>query len=375
MFVGADWKRFFNMPFKKKFFSIFAPPRYLEMSAAGLDISDQAIRFIEFSKSKNGLTPTVFGEEKIPQGGIVSGEINKKDELIKILSSLRRKYRLNFVKASLPEEKAYFFKTEIPKVEGDEIRQSIEFRLEENVPVRAGEVLFDYSLISEEHKKSDHLDVIVSVIPKLVAESYAEALEKSGLTAVSFEVESKAIARSAVKRGSKGSVMIINIRDRVTVVTLVRDGIVRFTSAFSMGGNLITEALRKNFSISLEEAKKIKNDKLYSENKESVAIFFSLASIVSVIKDEISKFYTYWLAKNDSSGESGGKISKIILCGKDAAIAGLKEYLSQNLKIEVETADVWANTFSLSDRLPEIDFLESLNFAVAIGLAMPQGRD
>jgi len=345
------------------------------MSAAGLDISDQAIRFIEFSKSKNGLIPTAFGEEKLPPGVIVSGEINKKDELIKILSSLKRKYGLNFVKASLPEEKAYFFKTEIPKVGGDEIRQSIEFRLEENVPVQAGEVLFDYSLISEDHKKSDHLDVIVSVIPKLVAESYAEALEKSGLTAVSFEVESKAIARSAVKKGSKGSVMIINIRDRVTVVTLVRDGTVRFTSTFSMGGNLITEALRKNFSVSLEEAKKIKNEKLYGESKESVAIFFSLAGIVSVIKDEISKFYAYWLAKNDSSGESGGKISKIILCGKDAAIAGLKEYLSQNLKIEVETADVWANTFSLSDRLPEIDFLESLNFAVAIGLAMPQGRD
>lgn len=364
--------RFFTMSFKKKFSSILTPPRYLEMSAAGLDISDRAIRFMEFAKNENGLAPTLFGEEKLPQGVIVSGEINKKDELVKILSSLRQKYHLNFVKVSLPEEKAYFFKTEIPKVEKGEIRQSIEFRLEENVPVRADEALFDYSVISEDHKKSDHLDVIVSVIPKRVAESYAEVLEKSGLTVVSFEVESRTIARSAIKKGSKGSVMIINIRDRVTVVTLVRDGVVRFTSAFAMGGNLITEALQKNFSVSFKEAEKIKNDKLYSENKESVAIFFSLASIVSVIKDEISKFYTYWLAKNDSGGESGGKIGKIILCGKDAAIVGLKEYLSQSLKIEVETAEVWSNAFSLSDRVPEINFLESLNFAVAIGLALPQ---
>ena len=117
------------------------PPSYLEMSAAGLDISDQAIRFMEFAKSKDGLIPTLFGEEKLPQGVIVSGEINKKDELIKILSSIKRKYRLNFVKVSLPEEKAYFFKTEIPKVENSEIRQTIEFRLEENVPVRADEAL------------------------------------------------------------------------------------------------------------------------------------------------------------------------------------------------------------------------------------------
>lgn len=360
------------MSFKKKFSSILTPPRYLEMSAAGLDISDQAIRFMEFSKNKKGLVPVLFGEEKIPQGLIISGEINKKEELIKILSSLRQKYRLNFVKVSLPEEKAYFFKTEIPKVENGEIRQSIEFRLEENVPVRVDEALFDYSVISKDHEKSEHLDVIVSVVPKQVVESYAEALDKSGLTAVSFEVESKAIARSAIKKGVGGSAMIINIRDRVTVVTLVRGGAVRFTSAFAMGGNLITEALQKIFSVSFEEAEKIKNEKLYNENKESIAIFFSLASIVSVIKDEISKFYTYWLAKNDSNGESGGKISKIILCGKDAAIVGLKEYISQSLKIEVEMSDVWVNAFSLNDRLPEINFLESLNFAVAIGLAMPQ---
>lgn len=365
-------KRFFTMSFKNKLSSIFAPPRYLEMSAAGLDISDQTIRFMEFAKSKNGLIPTLFGEEKLPQGVIVSGEINKKDELIKILSFLRRKYHLNFVKVSLPEEKAYFFKTEIPKVENSEIRQSIEFRLEENVPMRADEALFDYSVIRNDHKESDHLDIVVSVVPKQVAENYAEVLEKSGLTPVSFEVESMALARSAIKQGSEGSVMIINIRDLVTVVTLVRNGVVRFTSAFAMGGNLITEALQKNFSVSFKEAEKIKNDKLYAENKESVAIFFSLANIVSVIKDEISKFYTYWLAKNDSGGESGGKISKIILCGKDAAIVGLKEYLSQNLKIEVETAEVWVNAFSLDDRLPEINFLDSLNFAVAIGLAMPQ---
>lgn len=363
------------MSFKKKFSSIFSPPSYLEMSPVGLDISDKAIRFIEFSKNKDGLTPVLFGEERIPQGVIVSGEIIKKDELIKILASLRQKFKLNFVKVSLPEEKAYFFKTEIPRVESSEIRQSVEFRLEENVPIRADEALFDCRIINKAHERSDHLDVTVSVIPKKMAESYSEVLEKSGLTPVSFEIESKAIARSAVKNGGKGSVMIVNIRERVTVVTVMMDGTVRFTSAFSAGGDIITEALKKNFSVSFEEAEKIKDEKLYTENKESIAIFFSLAGIVSVIKDEIGKFYTYWLAKNDSGGESGGKINKIIICGKDGAIVGLKEYLSQNLKIEVEIADVWSNIFPAGSRVPEINFLDSLNFAVAIGLAIPKSKN
>lgn len=356
---------------------MFNPPGYLKLSPAGLDISDQAIRFIKFSKSEKGLTPFVFGEEKIQPGVIVSGEINKKDELVKILTSLKQKYHLDFVKVSLPEEKSYFFKTEIPRVRYGEIRQSIEFRLEENAPLPIGEAIFDYNLINinEEHAKSDHLDVTVSVVSRVVAESYVDVLKKSGLSVISFEMESNAVTHSVLKKEEKGSIMIINIRDSVTVVTLVRDGAVRFTSSFAIGGNLITETLQKNFSVSFEEAEKIKNQKLYNESKESIAIFFSLMSVVSVIKDEISKFHSYWLAKSDSRGESGGKISKIVMCGKDAAITGLREYLSQSLKTEVEMAQVWRNIFSLDDNLPEINFLDSLNFAVAIGLAVPQGKN
>lgn len=359
------------MSFNKLFRSLSTLPRYLDMPATGLDISGQAIRFIEFSKNKNQLIPIIFGEKKLPQGLIVSGEIIKKNELVSILSSLKEKYSMKFVKVSLPEEKAYFFKTEIPKVYGKEIRQSIEFKLEENIPLRADESLFEYIIINKSNEKKDHWDVGVSAVPNLVAESYSEALNDSGLIPIAFEVESKAMARSVIKDDEGLSVMVINIKEDATVIAMVRGGTTRFTSVIAIGGNLITEALCKNFSISFQGAEKMKEEKLFVESKESVAIFFSLIGIISELKDEISKFYTYWLEKNDPNGEYGGKISKIILCGKDSTIAGLKDYLSQSLKTRVEIGNVWINAFSTEDYLPEISFSESLNFATAIGLALP----
>ena len=238
------------MSFNKLFRSLSTLPHYLDMSATGLDISDQAIRFIEFSKNKNQLIPIIFGEKKLPQGLIVSGDITKKDELVSILSSLREEYSMKFVKVSLPEEKAYFFKTEIPKVYGKEIRQSIEFKLEENIPLRADESLFEYNILNKNNDKKEHWDVGVSAVPKLVAESYSEILNDSGLTPVAFEVESKAMARSVIKDDGGLSVMVINIKDDATVIAMVRGGATRFTSVIAIGGNLITEALCKNFSIS-----------------------------------------------------------------------------------------------------------------------------
>lgn len=362
------------MSFNNLFHSISSLPHYLEMSATGLDMSDQAIRFIKFSKNKKGMIVNFFGEEKLPQGIIVSGEIIKKDDLINILSSLRKKYQLKFVKVSLPEEKSYFFKTEIPKVEDGEIRQSIEFRLEENIPLKADEAFFQYDVINREHKSNNHLDVSVSAVPRVVAENYAEVLEKSGLFPTAFEVESRAVTRSVVRNTDNLSVMVVNIRDSATIVTMIKNGAVRFTSAFVMGGNSITKALEKIFSISFKEAEKMKEEKMFTESKESVAMFFSVIGVISEFKDEISKFYSYWLAKNDSGGESGGKISKIILCGKDSAIIGLKDYISQSLKTRVEIGNVWDNVFSIEQTLPEINFLKSLDFAVAIGLALPKGN-
>jgi Tfp pilus assembly PilM family ATPase len=44
----------------------------------------------------------------------------------------------------LPEEKAYLFTTSIPKVAQKDIRSAIEFKMEENVPIPASDLVFDF---------------------------------------------------------------------------------------------------------------------------------------------------------------------------------------------------------------------------------------
>ena len=63
-------------------------------------------------------------------------------------------------------------------------------------------------------------------------------------------------------------------------------------------------------------------------------------------------------------------IKEIILCGGDANLAGLTEYLTLTLKIPVKLANVWLNVFSFEEYVPEIEFNKSLKFATAVGLAL-----
>ena len=63
-------------------------------------------------------------------------------------------------------------------------------------------------------------------------------------------------------------------------------------------------------------------------------------------------------------------IEKIILCGGDANLLGLTDYLSASLKIPVERADIWTNIDYRDGFIPEIEFNDSLRYATAVGLAL-----
>jgi len=175
---------------------IFPPPKFLKMPAIGLDISDESIHFVELKESKGGFTISNFGKKDIPKNVIESGEIKKTGELVKILTSLKDEFNLNFVNVSLPEQHAYLFKLRIPDMKRSEIRNSVELQLEDNVPISAREAVFDYDIIKDSNKKDEQIEIELSVLPKSIIDNYLNILKMSGLTPLSFEIEAQSIARS-----------------------------------------------------------------------------------------------------------------------------------------------------------------------------------
>ena len=91
---------------------LLRPPRYLSMKAAGIDISDRFVRYIEFVEKKGRSFGRNFGEVPLPANTFKEGEILNKNALVKVLSDIKKKISSNFVKLSIPEEKTYIFDTE-----------------------------------------------------------------------------------------------------------------------------------------------------------------------------------------------------------------------------------------------------------------------
>ena len=315
-------------------FRYFPPPKFLAMKHAGLDISDDAVRLIEYTLGKHGLHIEKFGRKELPPGVIEGGDIRNENELVRFLADFGATNKLLHVKVSVPEEKAYLFQTEVSSSDTNTARQNIEFKLEENVPLSAAEAQFSFDILPIA-VAGNNLRASVSVVPQSYIDVYINILNRAGMVPVAFEVAPKSIARSIVKRGENTTCLILHMMKGKTGIYIVSDEVMCFTSTIS--------------STNFGDSGKEKSDHLVNLTKE------------------VNRVYQYWM----SHGGTAPSVDAILLVGRNADDfeADLQHGLSE-LSIPVMTADVWKNVFDLEKYVPPISKQDSPEYAVAAGLAM-----
>ena len=392
---------------QKNFYDFFPPPRFLTLPAIGLFISDDAVRFVEYGQGLKGLELKRYGEKILPPSVVRSGHVENQEVLVDILKEMKKQYGFNFVYAALPEEKAYLFQTEIPIVSPKEIQETIEFKIEENVPLSLSEVVFDYHVTKGSGGRI--LDVVVCVLPIKVSSVYADILKAAQLTPLSLEIESQAIVRATIKKGDQRAILIINLSRLKTGFYIASEEIIHFSSTINRGtqslfggvsvatkptidkqegqgeeikgfqnkGNVISgdkTAISTAENVQHTEApspKNLKNTKEISDandiQKEKLSTVFE-PEAAEIFKDTAKKFISYW--QTYRGNVEGKTIQKIIICGEGSSSEEFANYLGNQTGIPTEIANVWTNAFSFDEYIPPLDFKESVNYVAAAGLAL-----
>ena len=310
------------------FFKLFPPPQFLLMPYAGIDISDDAISFIEYSRPVGERTIVKHGIYPLEAGIIEGGDIKNEDKLVSILLDIHNSYHLNYVKASIPEEKAYLFETDVPYADLRSISQSIEFKLEENVPLSAKDAVFSFDLLLA--KQGKPMRASVSAVPQTYMDKIISIFKKAGITPISFETVPRAIAQ-IVSQSSDSDTIIIHSMKTKTGVYVVSDKAVGFTSTISVGSEDV-------------------NPDEYAEKLEA----------------EISRVQTYWLSKE---GDSGGEIKRVVIVGHEAERTTHILRAKVNDFLPIESTDIWKAVLDTTKYVPPILRSESFEYASAAGLA------
>jgi type IV pilus assembly protein PilM len=357
---------------RSKLLELMPPPRYLTMPSVGVDISDRSIKFLELIRVGGDIRPGRYGELPLPPGAVEGGSIQNSQAVSAALAVLRKKYHFEFIRASLPEEKAYLFRTDVPAAPPRDIRTNLEFQLEENVPLSPAEAVFDYDIIGP-GEKSGFFEAAVTVVPASFASAYLDAFKKAGLTPLSLEIEAQAIARAVVPRHDAGASMVIDFGRTRTGISIISRGAVAFTSTVDIGGDPIDAVIRR-LPGGDADIDRIKNERGFLRTLDNADLVESMAGVIAALKDEINRHVVYWNTHEEKhEGRPDRKhdpVGAMMLCGGNANLAGLAEHLSSVMRMPVSRANVWTNVFSFDAFIPDLSASKSLGFATAVGLAL-----
>jgi type IV pilus assembly protein PilM len=338
----------------------------------GVDISDTSLKYVQFVREKahdTHLNLKNWGDIEIPVGTVERGDVHDMERLTTALKEMKDRCGAQYVSISLPEEHAYLFETTIAlDTPQKEIRNLLEFRLEENVPLSPRDAYFDYAIVGRDVSERV-LRVVVAVYARSTINSYYEACQKAEIIPLSFEIEAQAIARASIPRAHAGTYMIVDFGKMRMGVGIVHEGTLMYTSTIEIAGDQMSADMRGVLG-NLPEAEltKIKNTKGVSHTKDNEKIADILEKYATSIADELGIRIHYWNTRGID--RDAREIKKVIICGGSANLFGLPEFLNEKLEIPTERAQVWGNAFPLEEQVPPITRRYSYGYATAIGLAL-----
>lgn len=319
----------------RSFFDFFPPPEFLAMKPVGISVSSDAVRAVSFKHSAGNTRIDTYFEKILPVDTIVDAEIKRTNDLISILREAKNAVGAKFARIALPEEKSFLFEANVSAQEGMSLRESVEFILEENVPVSPADTVFDFIVVPEE-KEDGKEHVVVSVFPRSVIEPYLSIVDQVGITPLAIELDSQSAATAAIASGDNRTYALLIVGKEKGTIAIVKRGVVRFSSTF------------------------ILNPSIGVGNEDGVGDSVKLLTI----GEEMRKVVSYWQgAKKDKSS----KIDSVLLLGDLKELDGLDAHISETIAVSTKRPNVWQNLFSIDDYVPEISLNDSLKFSSAVG--------
>ena len=311
-----------SFDFGEKLRVAFAPPRYIALPFAGVDLSTSGVKAMRLTQGSQGLTLASYAAVRLPSGAFTDGEIVNHAAVVEALVTAAKMVDVSAASAALPESKSYLFTSAAPGALKSKWRVAIEQRLDELVPLPPPETAFDIVGVGQS-RQGETLVAGVGFARRIVDDTLS-VFDEANIEVRSLEGEPFAMARALIPTGDTSTVLIIDVGKTTTKMAIVVGRIPLFATTISIGGHALTLAVQKHFGVTEAEARKVKTEHGIVPAPGNEDYLAAMLSTVSAIRDEISHRLEYWQEKGVLSGapEPG---SRGILAGGNAPGRGPPE--------------------------------------------------
>lgn len=340
----------------------------------GLDIGSSYIKAVQLNETRSGYELELFDMLPISPELIVEGSII---DAIRVTESIRELVKKAKIKAknaviSIAGHSSVIIKRiSLPEMSEEELSESIKFEAEQYIPFDIEDVNLDFQILGPKEEPGQ-MDVILVAVKKDVINDYVSVVKEAGLQTVVVDVDAFALENMyginyEIDPGR--NIALINIGASTMNMNILRGGVSVFTRDSSIGSNMHTDALQKEFNITYEDAERLKRGEAIEKVKASDASSIIMSASVDIF-GEVSRSIDYF-----KSSSVQAEVDSVILSGGCALIQDFPNLLSERIGIEVRVAEPFRNV-SIPKKLEMTSVQEIAPIAaVAAGLAMRRPGD
>ncbi|MCX5715254.1 MAG: type IV pilus assembly protein PilM [Candidatus Omnitrophica bacterium] len=329
--------------------SRFLKPRF----SVGLDIGTSSAKLIKLR----------FLKETVE---LVACEVaGYRKPLAEVVKDLAEKYKFDRVNISVSGSAVVTRYVVFPKMQPEELNQSLKFEVQKHIPFDINEVYLDAHILRTDLADNKML-VLVCAVKKDFINSRLKLFESPGLRVNLIDVDSLSMINAFLfnyseDKASAKTLALLNVGNKTTNLSIVDELLPGLNRDIHLGGDNFTEKLQELLHLDFAQAEA---EKLKYDPAQASGLLAATESVVSSLSREIRTSFDYYESQNAST------VGKIFLSGAGTKLPGFKDTLANMLGIEV---DFW-------DPLRKIIFgaeLDAQNLksiasqlAVAVGLAL-----
>ena len=332
----------------------------------GLDIGSGSIKAAELVPTKGGYALKSHAIVTLPRDAIADGSIKQPAVVSDGIKECVDRAGITTPAAavSVSGRDSIVKRVPLPKVSPKELEDAILLEAEHHIPFAIDEVFLDYQVVGE---TVNSMSVVLVATKKLKVLEYVAAVEAAGLDATVVDLDAFAVQNQYELNNpedGKEATALIDIGAAVMKTNVVHGGVSVFARDVPFGGNNYTDAIAHRLGVPVDKAEAAKQGQDVGINWDDLVP--SLEAVSRDLSLEVQRTFDYFASTPESE-----RISKIVLSGGCAKLAGIDDFLASTWGVPVELAHPFTaldcSAASLTDAVQQE--LGPL-FAVAVGLGM-----
>lgn len=334
----------------------------------GIDIGSSSVKLVQLNENKGAYQLRNLGILPLPSEAIVDNSLMDTTSIVETIKDLLKSLNSKAREAvcSVSGNSVIIRKITLPAMTPEELEDQIAWEAEQYIPFDINDVNLDFEILDTDLSASGKMTVLLVASKKEIINEYVAVFNEAGLKLIVVDVDSFAVQNIFEQNYTPSEnevVALINIGASIMNLNVVKGGVSLFTRDVQMGGNLYTEEIQRQFSLSGEDAEKAK---VTGEYPDKTRLNDTISRINETLSIEILRSLDFY-----NSTAEDQKISKIYLSGGCSKVPMLPEAVAQRLGLPVELLNPLRN-ITCNEKEFDPEYLQEIGplVAVAAGLAM-----